>query len=354
MNERSILICSTGISRSLLSDEKPSPKSSIATPTPSACSRSSGPRAAVSSMAADSVTSTTTRDGSMPCRSRAARSRSTYSGLRSSRGAAFTLRRGVRPRSCHSAACRQSSSITQVADRLDQPAVLGRGDEGGRRHQAARGVVPAQERLHGRGLPAVERVDRLVVQLQLVALDRPAQPSGQGQPVERVLLLGRVDHVARRGPRAWPGTWRCRPGAAAPRRRRPAAGRGSRRGWRSRGTRRPPPPPARPAPRPRARRWPRRSPFRRRAGPGSSRKNSSPPVRASRSPCRLSFSSRRAMDTSSSSPTGWPRLSFTSLKSSRSRQRRPTERPDRRARSIAAFTLSESCARLGSPVSGSW
>ena len=48
----------------------------------------------------------------MPCRSRAAPSESTYSGLRSSRGAAFTLSRGVSPSTCHSAAWRQSSSIT--------------------------------------------------------------------------------------------------------------------------------------------------------------------------------------------------------------------------------------------------
>ena len=47
--------------------------------------------------------------------------------------------------------------------------------------------------------------------------------------------------------------------------------------------------------------------------------NSSPPRRASASPCRRHDSSRRDTAVSSSSPTMWPRLSLTTLKRSRSR-----------------------------------
>ena len=85
-----------------------------------------------------------------------------------------------------------------VADRLDQPAVLGGGDElAGRDHPALR-VVPAQQRLDGDGGAAGDLEDRLVVQLELAAGQRPAQAGGERQLAggAGVLAGGEADRSA--------------------------------------------------------------------------------------------------------------------------------------------------------------
>ncbi len=88
--------------------------------------------------------------------------------------------------------------------------------------------------------------------------------------------------------------------------------------------------------------------------PSTSRVNSSPPSRATVSPARRQLSSRRAICTSSSSPARWPRLSFTSLKRSRSRKstaKCAASRPLARAKATSRRSLKS--ARLGRPVNGS-
>ena len=82
--------------------------------------------------------------------------------------------------------------------------------------------------------------------------------------------------------------------------------------------------------------------------------NSSPPKRATVSPGRRATARRSAMATSSRSPRPWPRLSFTTLKWSRSRNSTATRRLWRRARASAPSSRSSSSVRLGRPVSGSW
>ena len=86
----------------------------------------------------------------------------------------------------------------------------------------------------------------------------------------------------------------------------------------------------------------------------SSSANSSPPNRATVSPGRADALSRSPTTTSSWSPTGWPRLSFTTLKSSRSRNSTATGPSSRSARSSAWETRSRNSARLANPVSESW
>ena len=70
-----------------------------------------------------------------------------------------------------------------------------------------------------------------------------------------------------------------------------------------------------------------RSRRRDRRGCASSRLNSSPPKRATMSPGRRHDCSRSATVTSRRSPTSWPRLSFTSLNRSTSRNSTATWRP---------------------------
>ena len=82
--------------------------------------------------------------------------------------------------------------------------------------------------------------------------------------------------------------------------------------------------------------------------------NSSPPSRATVSALRAQARNRSATAMSSRSPSPWPRLSFTVLKSSRSRKRTVTGVPRRWASASAWLTRSRNRARLASPVSGSW
>ncbi len=86
----------------------------------------------------------------------------------------------------------------------------------------------------------------------------------------------------------------------------------------------------------------------------SSTPNSSPPSRATVSPGRTQRPSRAPTAARSRSPAAWPRLSLTTLKSSRSMNKTPVRSPVRRARSRAWSTRSLNSRRLASPVSGSW
>ena len=69
-------------------------------------------------------------------------------------------------------------------DRQDEPGLLGQRDERERRHEAARRVLPAQQRLHAQHGARVEVDQRLVVEPQLGALDRPPQVVLERRPVD--------------------------------------------------------------------------------------------------------------------------------------------------------------------------
>ena len=83
--------------------------------------------------------------------------------------------------------------------------------------------------------------------------------------------------------------------------------------------------------------------------------SSSPPRRATESPARNTRSTRWATTANSSSPAASPRLSFTTLKWSRSMRTRPTLGGVTRfaARVNESARSSSSITRLGSSVSGS-
>ena len=82
--------------------------------------------------------------------------------------------------------------------------------------------------------------------------------------------------------------------------------------------------------------------------------NSSPPMRAAVSASRTLIRIRPATATSSSSPAAWPRLSFTALKSSRSRNRTASGPLPRRVRVRPCASRSRNSARFGRPVRESW
>ncbi len=77
--------------------------------------------------------------------------------------------------------------------------------------------------------------------------------------------------------------------------------------------------------------------------------NSSPPKRATVSPGRSASRSRCASATSSRSPALWPRLSFTTLKWSRSQNSTATVRLLRRLRASASSSRSRNSVRFGQP-----
>ena len=68
-----------------------------------------------------------------------------------------------------------------VGDRADLAGALGHRDEVGRLHQAAHGIVPADQRLDAHDRARIQGHDRLIVEHQLAALDRPPQAAGDGQ-----------------------------------------------------------------------------------------------------------------------------------------------------------------------------
>ncbi len=70
------------------------------------------------------------------------------------------------------------------ADGQDETALLGDGDEPARREQAVGGVVPPQQCFGPGGHHGVELHDRLVVQLELIALERSVEGVLGGHPVD--------------------------------------------------------------------------------------------------------------------------------------------------------------------------
>ena len=82
--------------------------------------------------------------------------------------------------------------------------------------------------------------------------------------------------------------------------------------------------------------------------------NSSLPRRAVMPAPPVTAVSRLAAATRSSSPTSFPRVSLTILKSSMSMRSRATIVPLARAWAVACLARSRKRYRLGSPVSGSW
>ena len=87
--------------------------------------------------------------------------------------------------------------LDPAADRLDQAAVLGDRDELGRVEQAALGVLPADQRLEAADLAGAEVDDRLVVERQLVAVERVAQLAFDLEPAHRTgPHLGVEEHAA--------------------------------------------------------------------------------------------------------------------------------------------------------------
>ena len=88
--------------------------------------------------------------------------------------------------------------------------------------------------------------------------------------------------------------------------------------------------------------------------PSTSTTNSSPPRRPTESPSRSALASLTPTAASNWSPALWPKVSFTLLKSSRSRNSAATGVCSRRERAIIWSSRSRMSARLGSPVSESW
>ena len=79
-----------------------------------------------------------------------------------------------------------------IAELQDEIRFLGERHEVRRKHEAALGQVPAQQRFDAFDAPRRDAVLRLVVQAQLVALERAAQLALQHQPLDGLRI-----HVAR-------------------------------------------------------------------------------------------------------------------------------------------------------------
>ena len=79
-----------------------------------------------------------------------------------------------------------------LAERHDQPGLLGERNELGRRDHAALGMVPAQQRLEAADLVALEVDERLVVELELAVGERLAQVelAACGAPACRASISG--------------------------------------------------------------------------------------------------------------------------------------------------------------------
>ncbi len=82
------------------------------------------------------------------------------------------------------------------AHRRDQPGLLGERDEVQRRHQAVPGPLPAHQRLGGDDRAGLEVDDRLVVDHQLVALERLPEPVQDVEPGDRPVLHGGIEERA--------------------------------------------------------------------------------------------------------------------------------------------------------------
>ena len=94
---------------------------------------------------------------------------------------------------------REAARLLQhpAADRHDQPGLLRERDEVERGHEATRRVVPADERLEPADVAVRELDHRLVVELELVVVERALQVGLELEPADRGLVhLGLEDLVA--------------------------------------------------------------------------------------------------------------------------------------------------------------
>ena len=98
-----------------------------------------------------------------------------------------------------------------------RPGLLGERDERERRDEPAGRVLPADERLEPDDPAGREVDDRLVVEPQLVALERAAQVVLELDPLERLRRssTARTGRLATRRVAPWPGPSRSRPRGAA-------------------------------------------------------------------------------------------------------------------------------------------
>ncbi len=95
------------------------------------------------------------------------------------------------------AALRQASRQRPFAERQNEPAVLRHRDEDRRRHHALDRVTPSRQRLEAGDDVALQVDDRLIVQFQLVALDRLAQIHLDLATVVDLLVHAPVDRTDR-------------------------------------------------------------------------------------------------------------------------------------------------------------
>ena len=85
----------------------------------------------------------------------------------------------------------------QAADVDDHAGVFGDGDEVRRRHQAAHGVTPAQQRLEPGDAAGSQRDDRLIVHLERVVVDGVAQVGLELSAARmRALAHRRIENLA--------------------------------------------------------------------------------------------------------------------------------------------------------------
>jgi hypothetical protein len=102
---------------------------------------------------------------------------------------------GTSNSSCHSANCRQASASTQPPIVVIAPVSSAIGMNTAGETPAQRMMIPAEQRLEA-GHPLVQQVDdRLVVHLQLAAIERGQHVLAQGQVVHRLLGRAPVEHL---------------------------------------------------------------------------------------------------------------------------------------------------------------
>ena len=235
----------------------------------------------------------------------------------------------------------------ELTERIDQTGRLGDRDELARWNRAAGRRPPPQQRLDADDLAALERDLRLVVDVELTALQTEAKLVLDPEQVAQLAAHVVVEHRdSGRGRPSWPRTSRGRRAASAPRscrpRRRERRRRRSRRAT-SRG--------------PRGRisfdsRSSSRSATVTESGSSASSSrsaNSSPPSRASVSLGRIAVVKRRATSSSSWSPASWPSVSLTCLNPSRSTNSTASDSPVRAERDSDWSSRSRKSARLARP-----
>src|SRR4051794_29064917 len=240
------------------------------------------------------------------------------------------------------------------ADASDETGLLRERDELGGGHQAAFGMVPAQEHLDRGDLPVAQVDLGLEDDSELALVESPVQVVGRAQPVDRVHPVVSVNNSRRARPRSLA---RCRATSAS---RNTASGAGG--SSKS-------PDSAMPVENER-----NTSSLSMRNGSAiasvmrsdtssaslllvisvATTQKTSLPNRATMSfgptaPCRRWVTRRSAR-----SPASWPSESFTSLKWSRSSKSTATCCPRWRAAAIISAVASSRTLRVGSPVSGSY